>query len=101
MKQFSCRISKKAIEDLEKIWDYTFEKWSIEQADRYYELIISEIEFISINFMTGKSMEHIKPGYRTSIIKSHLVFYRMSNDNVIEIIRILHQRMNIDTRINE
>ena len=101
MKQFSYRISKKAIEDLEKIWDYTFEKWSIEQADRYYELIISEIEFISINFMTGKSMEHIKPGYRTSIIKSHLVFYRMSNDNVIEIIRILHQRMNIDTRINE
>tara|TARA_B110000305_G_C19178596_1_gene510845 strand:- start:149 stop:454 length:306 start_codon:yes stop_codon:yes gene_type:complete len=101
MKQFSCRISKKAIEDLEKIWDYTFEKWSIEQADRYYELIISEIEFISNNFMTGKSMEHIKPGYRTSIIKSHLVFYRMSNDNVIEIIRILHQRMNIDTRINE
>ena len=51
MKQFSYRISKKAIEDLEKIWDYTFEKWSIEQADRCYELIISEIEFISNNFM--------------------------------------------------
>lgn len=101
MKQFSYRISKKAIEDLEKIWNYTFEKWSLEQADRHYELIISEIEFISNNFMTGKSMDYIKSGYRASIIKSHLVFYRMADDNVVEIIRILHQRVDIDNRITE
>ena len=101
MKQFSYRISQKAVEDLEKIWNYTFDKWSPEQADRYYELIIDEIEFISNNFMTGKSMEHIRKGYRASIIKSHLVFFRMAKDNVVEIIRILHQRMDIESRINE
>ena len=101
MKQFSYRISQKAVEDLEKIWNYTFDKWSPEQADRYYELIIDEIEFISNNFMTGKSMEHIRKGYRASIIKSHLVFFRMAKDNVVEIIRILHQRMDIENRINE
>jgi len=27
------RISEKAISDLEKIWFYTFNKWSKEQAD--------------------------------------------------------------------
>jgi toxin ParE1/3/4 len=101
MKTQSYRISKKAIEDLENIWTYTLHKWSVEQADRYYNLIINEIEFLSKNFLTGKPMDHIKSGYRASIIKSHLIFYRKSNDNRIEIIRILHQRMDVENRISE
>ena len=39
-------ISEKANEDIEKIWLYTYENWSLEQADRYYNLILDEIEFI-------------------------------------------------------
>ena len=31
-----CKISKEAEKDLEKIWLYTFETWSLEQADYYY-----------------------------------------------------------------
>jgi len=95
------RISEKAIEDLENIWIYTCHKWSVEQADRYYNLIISEIEFIVKNFMVGKSMDHIKSGYRASIVKSHLIFYKKSIDNQVEVIRILHQRMDVENRIKE
>lgn len=29
-------LTKKAIEDLSKIWDYIFEVWSESQADKYY-----------------------------------------------------------------
>ena len=101
MKTQSYRISEKAVEDLENIWIYTLHKWSIEQADRYYNLIINEIEFIAKNFMTGKSMDHIKNGYRASIVKSHLIYYRKSQNNQVEIIRILHQKMDIETRIND
>ena len=36
-------ISEKANQDIEKIWLYTFENWSLEQADRYYNLILDEI----------------------------------------------------------
>ena len=46
-------ISKKANQDIEKIWLYTFENWSLEQADRYYNLILDEIEFIAENFESG------------------------------------------------
>ena len=67
-------ISKKAIEDLEKIWKSTLENWSIEQADRYYNLIINEIEFVADNCITGKSIEHIRKEYRVTKIKSHLIF---------------------------
>ncbi|WP_375303811.1 type II toxin-antitoxin system RelE/ParE family toxin [Niastella sp. OAS944] len=37
-------------------------------------------------------------GYRASKVKSHLIFYRIVND-VVEIIRILHEQMDIDNRL--
>ena len=101
MKALAYSISEKAIEDLENIWTYTLHKWSLEKADRYYGLITDEIEFIAKNFTAGKSMDHIKAGYRASIVKSHLIFYRRSQTNQVEIIRILHQRMDLESRMNE
>lgn len=43
------KISKQAEIDLENIWLYTFEEWSIDQADYYFDLIMDEIEYISKN----------------------------------------------------
>ena len=94
-------ISEKANQDIEKIWLYTFENWSLEQADRYYNLILDEIEYIAENFESGKSADHIKKGYRASIVKSHIIFYKKSRRNVVEIIRVLHQKMDIENRMGE
>ena len=94
-------LSEKANEDLENIWLYTYENWSQEQADRYYNLILNEIEYIAKHFESGKSTEHIRKGYRSTKVKSHLVFYRKSKRNTAEIIRILHQRMDIENRLVE
>lgn len=96
MKKLDLKISSEALSDLEKIWVYTFKKWSKEQADRYYSLIIDEIEFLRSNYHTGKSAEYVKPGYRVSFVKSHIIFYKVGNDQKLEIIRILHQSMNIE-----
>ena len=95
------RISEKAIEDLEKIWLYTLKKWSLEQADRYHSLIINEIEFVTSNFNLSRKIDYIRNGYRMSKVKSHLIFYKESNDNAIEVIRILHQSMDIKNRLSE
>ena len=100
MKPLPFVISKKAVSDLEEIWLYTVEKWSVEQADRYYNLIFDEINYICKNSTAGKSMEHVRKGYRASKVKSHLIFYRVLNDT-IEVIRILHERMDIENRLNE
>jgi toxin ParE1/3/4 len=93
-------FSKKAVNDLEEIWLYTAEKWSVEQADRYYLLIIDEIIYISKNVNAGKSMEEIRKGYRATKVKSHIIFYR-AQKNTIEIIRILHERMDIENQLNK
>ncbi|MEI7725101.1 MAG: type II toxin-antitoxin system RelE/ParE family toxin [Bacteroidota bacterium] len=93
------RLSNEAVKDLESIWAYTYEKWSVDQADRYYNLIINEIEYIVTNPFSGKPMDHIKEGFRASTVKSHLVFYKISKDQPVLIVRILHQRMNVKGRM--
>ena len=94
-------ISEKANEDINDIWLFTFETWSQEQADRYYNLILDEIEYIAENYESGKSMEHLRKGYRATKVKSHIIFYRKSKRDTVEIIRVLHQRMDIENRLNE
>ena len=39
-------------------------------------------------------------GEKASKVKSHLIFYKIVNDTV-EIIRILHERMDIENRLND
>lgn len=94
-------ISKKAVTDINNIWIYTYEVWGAEQANKYYNQIKKEIEFIAENFDCGKSIEHLKKGYRVSKIKSHLIFYKKSDADTVEIVRILHQNMDIDNRLTD
>ena len=98
----SYKISVQASEDIENIWLYTFENWSLEQADRYVKLIFEEIEYLADNPNSGKDFNHIRKNYRCSKVKSHIIFYRYTDKhNNIEIIRVLHQRMDIGNRLGE
>lgn len=96
------KISKQAEIDLENIWLYTFEEWSLEQADYYFDLIMDEIEYISKNPKSGKDYSNVRKGYFRSRMKSHFIFYRINlKEEKVEIIRILHQKMDVDSHINE
>lgn len=96
------RISTKAAEDIENIWLYTFENWSLEQADRYLDLIFDEIEYLASNPTAGKDFNHVRKNYRRSKVKSHIVFYRyFDNQTDIEVIRVLHERMDIENRLDD
>lgn len=96
------RISVEAAKDLEKTWLYTCENWSQEQADRYFNLIIDEIENVSSDPSSGKDCSNIRKGYYRSRVKSHFIFYRINlKSKKIEIMRILHQQMDIESRLND
>ena len=96
------KISIEAENDLENIWLYTFENWSIEQADYYFDLIMDEIEYLSENPKSGKDYNEVRKGYFRSRVKSHFIFYRINlKEEIVEIIRILHQQLDIETYINE
>ena len=94
-------ISEEALKDIDNIWLYTAENWSFEQADRYFNLILDEIEYISENFEAGRDIGRIRKGYRYSKVKSHLIFYKKSKSGKIEIIRVLYEKMDIENRLND
>jgi toxin ParE1/3/4 len=94
-------ISEKALEDINNIWIFTAENWSEEQADRYYNLIIDEIEYIVQNFEMARDLGKIRKKYKYSKVKSHLIFFKKDKSNEIEIVRVLHERMDIEKRLKE
>lgn len=100
MRKLKIVIREEAIQDLEEVWIYTFNTRSLAQADRYHSLIIKEIEFLARNPEAGKMLNDIRKGYRSSKVKSHYIFYRVIS-NELEIIRILHERMDIPNRLND
>ena len=96
------KISKEAEYDLERIWLYTFDEWSPEQADYYYDLIMDEIEYIAEHPKSGKDYNNVRKGYFRSAVKSHFIFYRINlKVEKVEIIRILHKQMDIETHLND
>jgi len=94
-------LSEKALEDINNIWMYTAENWSVEQADRYYNLIIDEIEYIVNNIEMARDFGKIRRSYCYSKVKSHLIFFKKGKANEIEVVRVLHERMDIENRLAE
>ena len=100
MKKLRLEIREAAYQDLEDIWTYTLETWSLRQADKYYNDIIEAIEILCANPKSGKSAEHLRKGYRFFKVNSHLIFY-IATDFHLDVIRILHSQMDIPNRLKD
>ena len=88
------RISKRAIEDLNGIWDYTVAVWSEAQAVKYYNQIYNSIENLSENpGYKGLRYDFIKEGLWGYRVGHHIIFYKILSENYISVDRILHERM--------
>jgi toxin ParE1/3/4 len=95
-------ISSVAAKDLEDIWLYTLENWSKDQADRYFNLIMDEIERIAVNPDSGTNFSHIRPGFLRTRIMSHLIIHKVDKSNAeVHIIRILHQRIDVPSQLED
>lgn len=95
------KLTNKAVEDLSKIWNYTFEIWSEKQADKYYHGLITNCEEIAENPELGKNYDGISKQLLGMKANRHIIFYRMLEKNYVEITRILHERMDLMKRISE
>lgn len=94
-------LTYKAIEDLSKIYVYTYEFWSEYQADKYYEELIECCQKISENPKIGKTYDEIDSWIFGFLVKKHIIFYKILADNEIEVIRILGGNMDLKNRIKE
>ncbi len=94
-------LTNKAVEDLTRIWDYTYEVWSENQEDKYYELIIAAFEEIAENPALGKSYAALSKEIFGFKVGKHIVFYRLQKPKEVEILRVLHARMDLKNRLRE
>ena len=94
-------LTNKAVDDLSKIWEYTLEVWSEEQADKYYLDLISNCQEIAENPRQGKTYDGISNQLLEKKVNRHIIFYRTIDENNVEITRILHERMDLKHRARE
>ena len=88
------RIRQLAVEDLERIWIYSFQQWGGEQADHYLQALFDRFTWLAEYPKLGKARDDIKPGYFCFPEGRHLVFYIVTNTD-IEIIGVPHQSMDV------
>lgn len=86
------RLTPAAQRDLSSIWDFTVAHWDEDQAVTYFSEIRAAIERIAEDPRRGRACDEIRKGYRQYSIGSHLLFY-IERTQCVDVIRILHQRM--------
>lgn len=87
-------LSPAAQADLEQIWDYTAEHWSVDQAERYMEDIRDACQDLVAGTRMSRPVD-IRAGYRKLPVGAHILFFRQDDAGNIVIVRVLHQTMDV------
>ncbi len=88
-------LSPAARADLGQIWDYSARTWGEEQADRYVLGVRDACAALADGSKRGRPIDAIRPGYRKLAVASHVLFYRITEAGLGDVVRILHQRMDV------
>jgi toxin ParE1/3/4 len=86
---------------LTDIWEYTKNEWSENQAEKYYQLIKNSCNVIAHNPTIGKTYTEISEQLFGLKSGKHIIFYYILSEFEIEVIRILHERMDLKSRLAE
>lgn len=88
-------LSPRALADLAHIWDTTMEEWGEVQADHYTDALDARCGWLAANPYLGKDRSEVRAGLRSFPQGEHLVFYRIIENNGIEIVAFPYQRQDL------
>ncbi|MCK9206450.1 MAG: type II toxin-antitoxin system RelE/ParE family toxin [Salinivirgaceae bacterium] len=95
------KLTNKAVDDLTQIWNYTIDRWSENQADKYYQMLLDAINEVATHPDLGKNYSGVIENLLGIRAGRHIIFYRKIEENEIEITRILHEQMDLKNRSKE
>jgi len=94
------RLSVAADADLRKIAEYTLQYWGRPQRDAYITELFGAFSRLAKTPQIATTADNVREGYRKFPQGSHVIFFRNSDSHSIEIIRVLHKRMDADAQLS-
>lgn len=94
------RLTEAAKEDLRSIGRYTQTRWGREQRNLYLANLDASFHLLAKEPQRGRTCDEIRLGYCKYRVGRHYVFYRHSLE-FLEIIRILHVRMDVEAHLDD
>jgi toxin ParE1/3/4 len=91
-------LSRLAELDLEEIWLYTFETWSIEQANAYQDILFAGMNEAGENPNFSKPIVLNNKTYLYYKIAHHYIFFFISESDIL-VSRILHESMDFEKHL--
>ncbi len=93
-------LTASAVKDLKAIAEYTQQRWGTNQKKKYITQIKDSLHKLCINISLGKRRDDIDKGLYSYLNQKHVIFYCKTTIEV-QIIRILHQSMDIEAKFLE
>ena len=93
------RLSNKASTDLDSVLDYSIINFGAKVMLKYHKSLRKCFETLDENPDLGTEIEHIFPDYLCFEHRSHLMFYKKTNLDIL-IMRILHKSMDASRHFN-
>ena len=101
----SYRLYPRADQQQDRIWQYTAEQWSIEQADIYIQGLHNHFVKLANKEKLWRKLPQTKLRLSKdawfSHYEKHFVFFRALPNNTIGIISILHEVRDIPTQLRK
>ena len=92
------RLTPAAFSDMASIWSYTAEAWGVEQADSYTRSLQNDMARLHDFPDLGTPFPARSGHFRKLPSGHHLIFYQ-TDGHEIEIVRVLHERMDFEGRL--
>lgn len=86
------RLTQAAKADLRGIGRYTRKRWGRDQAHRYLSELDACFHLLAENPALGRAYADLPPYWRV-LRGKHAVFYRVTDEAIVLVVRVLHAQM--------
>lgn len=93
------RLTAQAEADFDEIGAYTLEMWGEDQAVRYLIKLDETFAALARTPALGKHRDDLRLGLISCRCDRHVIFFRRDKQGDVEILRILHGRMDFERHL--
>lgn len=90
-------FSPAAEADIDEIWDYSADRWGLDQADSYIDAIRDACYSLAKGTANGRPAE-VLPYFQKYLCGSHVIYFLDYQDH-LDVIRVLHQRQDAERHL--